>query len=84
MESLMDFVIGRLQRSVIGANEDSLNRVMHFPVGCDPFFNDYMTLRDVYHYATQHYDHHRRQLTLAGTTTAERNHRLPEAAGREE
>jgi hypothetical protein len=24
-----------------------------------------MTLRDVYHYPTQHYDHHRRQLTLA-------------------
>jgi hypothetical protein len=24
-----------------------------------------MTLLDVYHYATQHYDHHRRQLTLA-------------------
>ena len=29
-----------------------------------------MTLRDVYHYATQHYDRHRRQLTLAATTTA--------------
>ena len=61
----MDFVIGRLQRSVIAASEDSLNRGMHFPVGWDPYFNDYMTLRDVYHYATQHYDHHRRQLTLA-------------------
>jgi hypothetical protein len=23
-----------------------------------------MTIRDVYHYPTQHYDHHRRQLTL--------------------
>jgi hypothetical protein len=80
----MDFVIGRLQRSVIGASEDSLNRGMHFPVGWDPYFNDYMTLRDVYHYATQHYDHHRRQLTLAATTAVEENHRLPKAAGREE
>ena len=38
---------------------------MHFPVGWDPYFTDYMTLRDVYHYPTQHYDHHRQQLTLS-------------------
>jgi hypothetical protein len=44
MERLMDFVIGRLQWSVRGASEDSLNRGMHFPVGWDPYFNDYMTL----------------------------------------
>jgi hypothetical protein len=37
---------------------------MHFPVGWDPYFEDVMTIRDVYHYPTQHYDHHRRQLTL--------------------
>jgi hypothetical protein len=37
---------------------------MHFPVSWDPFFRDYMTLPDVYHYVTQHYRHHRRQLTL--------------------
>jgi hypothetical protein len=30
-----------------------------------PYFKDYMTSRDVYHYPTQHYDHHRQQLTLA-------------------
>src|SRR5215213_7379353 len=43
MERLMDFVIGRLQRSVIAASEDSLSRGIHFPVGWDPYFNDYMT-----------------------------------------
>lgn len=37
---------------------------MHFPVGWDPYFKDYMTIGDVYHYPTQHYDHHRKQLTL--------------------
>ena len=37
---------------------------MHFPVGWDPYFTDVMTVRDVYHYPTQHYDHRRRQLTL--------------------
>jgi DinB superfamily len=84
MERLMDFVIGRLQQSVTAASEDSLNRGMHFPVGWDPYFKEYMTLRDVYHYATQHYDHHRRQLTLAAAITAEENRRLPKTTGREQ
>jgi hypothetical protein len=65
MERLMDVVVRRLQRSVMSASERSLNRGMHFPTGWDPYFDDYMTLRGVYHYPTQHYDHHRRQLTLA-------------------
>ena len=54
MERLMDFAIGRLQWSVTGASEDCLNRGMHFPVGWDPYFNDYMTLRDVYHLSLIH------------------------------
>ena len=37
---------------------------MYFPVQWDPFFGDTMTLADVYHYGTQHYDFHRAQLTL--------------------
>ena len=47
------------------SRSSALDRGMHFPVGWDPYFKDYMTLRDVYHYPTQHYDHHRQQLTLA-------------------
>jgi hypothetical protein len=31
------------------------------------FFLDRMRLIDVYHYGTQHYDFHRRQLTIATT-----------------
>jgi hypothetical protein len=65
MERLMDRVISGLQTSLRRASEPALSRGMHFPVGWDPYFTDYMTLRDVYHYPTQHYDHHRRQLTLA-------------------
>ena len=68
MERLMDAVIGRLQRSLMSASENSLNRGMHFPTGWDPYFDDFMTLREVYYYPTQHYDHHRRQLTLGATT----------------
>ena len=71
MERLMDVAIRRLQRSVTAASENTLSRGMHFPTGWDPYFDDYMTVRDLYHYPTQHYDHHRRQLTLnsAAATT---------------
>lgn len=65
MERLMDRVLSSLRSSVRGEPVAALDRGMHFPVGWDPYFKDYMTLREVYHYATQHYDHHRRQLTLA-------------------
>jgi hypothetical protein len=66
-ERLMDRTIGALQASLGQATETELHRAMHFPVGWDPYFTDVMTLRDVYHYPTQHYDHHRRQLTLDRT-----------------
>ena len=39
---------------------------MHFSVGWDPCFKDRMSLADVYHYGKQHYDCHRRRLTLDG------------------
>jgi hypothetical protein len=64
MERLMDRVVSDLQQSLKAQSERALDRGMHFPVGWDPYFKDYMTLRDVYHYPTQHYEHHRRQLTL--------------------
>ena len=64
MERMMDRVTSGLARSLERASDSTLGRGMHFPVGWDPYFRDYMTLAEVYHYATQHYDHHRRQLTL--------------------
>jgi hypothetical protein len=36
---------------------------MHFPTRWDPYFRDFMTLADVYHYPTEHFDHHDRQLS---------------------
>ena len=65
MERLMDRVLSSLQRSLRAQPERTLDRGMHFPVGWDPYFKDSMTLLEIYHYPTQHYDHHRRQLTLA-------------------
>lgn len=67
MEQLMDRVTEHLQSTLMNATNDGLNLGMYFPIGWDPYFNDYMTVSDVYHYATQHYDHHRRQLTLASS-----------------
>jgi hypothetical protein len=68
MERLMDRVINSLVRSLLAQTPQELARGMHFPVGWDPYFRDYMTVADVYHYATQHYLHHRHQLTLSIVT----------------
>jgi len=64
MERLFDRTVNGLAASLLGASDADLARGMHFPVGWDPYFRDYMTIADVHHYATQHYRHHRRQLTL--------------------
>ncbi len=65
MEGVMDSVTDGLIRTLDRASEKQLGRGMHFPVGWDPYFRDYMTIQDVLHYGTQHYQHHRRQLTLS-------------------
>lgn len=65
MERVMDNVADGLIRTVTSASDEQLARGMPFPVGWDPYFRDYMTVQDVLHYATQHYQHHRRQLTLS-------------------
>ena len=65
MERVMDRVTASLIRTVERASDKQLARGMHFPVDWDPYFRDFMTVHDVLHYATQHYQHHRRQLTLS-------------------
>ena len=60
----MDRTIVALQRKLDEEPEQTLQRRMHFPVGWDPFFTDRLTLLEVYHYGTQHFDFHRNQLTL--------------------
>ena len=65
MERVMDKVSASLIRTLDRSSEKELARGMHFPVGWDPYFRDYMTVQDVLHYATQHYRHDRRQLTLS-------------------
>jgi hypothetical protein len=60
---LMDRTIEHLRSRLARESEHALGRAMHFPVGWDPYFKGTMTVADVYRYPTQHYDHHRRQLT---------------------
>lgn len=65
MERAMDRVTGSLVTALRRSDEKALARGMHFPVGWDPYFHDFMTTSEVFHYATQHYRHHRNQLTLS-------------------
>jgi len=63
-----DRVIGRLVGHLDTDSEADLSRGMHYPRSWDPYFKPYMTLADLYHYPTQHFEHHRRQLTLDRST----------------
>jgi hypothetical protein len=63
MGRLMNRTIRHLRARLGRESEHSLALAMHFPVGWDPYFKDVMTVADIYVYPTQHYDHHRRQLT---------------------
>lgn len=64
MTALMDVTIRALQRKLAGETEQSLALPMHFPTSWDPYFKVTMSVFDLYHYGTQHFNHHRNQLTL--------------------
>jgi hypothetical protein len=53
-------LVDRLDRT----DEASLHRGIDFPTRWDPFFKEYMTLADIFHYPAEHFDFHRRQLSL--------------------
>jgi hypothetical protein len=59
-----DRVAAALARILNRTSDASLRRGMHYPTRWDPFFKDYMTIADAFHYPTQHFDFHRRQLQL--------------------
>jgi hypothetical protein len=60
-------VIASLHRRLDAETDSSLRRTMRFPVRWDPYFAERMSRADVYHYATLHFDYHRRQLTMDHT-----------------
>lgn len=63
MDQLMERTVNRVRGDLARESGDALELSMYFPVGWDPYFSPVMTVADVYRYPTQHYDHHRRQLT---------------------
>lgn len=72
MAVLLDAVIGSLRRRLATETERSLALCMSMPTDWDPYFTSTMSVLDVYHFGTQHFDHHRRQLTLT-TPSAEKS-----------
>lgn len=66
MGKKMDRVIGSLQRSLRAQPEAAFARRMPYPDRWDPYFQNSMTLVDIYRYPGQHYGHHRKQLTITG------------------
>ncbi|MFF4353711.1 DinB family protein [Streptomyces sp. NPDC001530] len=65
MGTAFDRVVASLHRRLDTEPEAGLALGMHYPTRWDPFFRDVMTIADLYRYPTQHFDFHRRQLTLA-------------------
>jgi hypothetical protein len=63
----LDRVTMALERRLRAETSARLGAGMHYPMRWDPFFKDFMTLADIYHYPTQHFDFHQRQLTLGHT-----------------
>lgn len=64
MAALLDRTINALQRRLASETDASLALAMQFPTAWDPYFKPTMSVSDVYHFGTQHFHHHRRQLTL--------------------
>ena len=69
LTAMFDRTIASLHRHLDQETESALRSRMHFPVGWDPFFRESMTLLEVYHYGTEHFDFHLRQLTLTSDDT---------------
>ncbi|WP_155543486.1 DinB family protein [Amycolatopsis camponoti] len=64
MVTLFDRTIAALHRRLDGESDIDLARGMHYPTRWDPFFQDYMTLADVYRFPARHFDFHHGQLTM--------------------
>jgi DinB family protein len=76
MTGMLDHVIAVLQQHLQRETGSALRRGMHYPTTWDPFFADYMTLADIYHYPTQHFRFHQHQLTLSPPASSPPQDRL--------
>jgi hypothetical protein len=76
MAGKLDRVTMALERRLRAETSARLRSGMHYPVRWDPFFKNFMTLADLYHYPTQHFGFHQRQLTL-GQSAADHGRSSP-------
>jgi hypothetical protein len=74
-----DRTVDSLHRHLDAEREGALARSMHFPLRWDPFFRDRMTLAEVYHYGTEHFNFHCELMHLSGSTPG--GNRTPERLG---
>jgi len=65
MAAILDATVDALCRKLDQETPAALELTIHFPTRWDPYFQPTMSVLDLYHYGTQHYDHHHRQLTLS-------------------
>jgi hypothetical protein len=63
MAALLDRTIVALRQNLAREDERSLALRMTFPTSWDPYFTETMTVLEVYHFGTQHFVHHQRQLS---------------------
>lgn len=64
MLAQLDRTLASLHRSLDAVPDTVLQRGMPFPRRWDPYFTPWMTVAEVFHYATQHYGFHRAQLSF--------------------
>ena len=64
MLAQLDRTLASLHRSLGARSDAELQRGMPFPQRWDPFFTSWLSVAQVYHYATQHYEFHRAQLSF--------------------
>ena len=64
MATLLDATITAIRQRLAAESADGLGLTMRFPTRWDPYFQPTMSVLDVYRYGTEHYNHHRRQLSI--------------------
>ncbi|MCQ9164184.1 DinB family protein [Arthrobacter sp. STN4] len=64
MAGKLERVLASLARHLTAEDQETLERSMAFPARWDPFFKETMSLLQTYQYPINHYDFHRKQLSL--------------------
>jgi hypothetical protein len=58
-----DWVHFSLTKQLEGIKDEEWERGMHYPSRWDPYFHDFMTIRELFHYPIRHFIFHMEQLS---------------------